>query len=206
MKKTNTKQIGQILIDKKVISSEQLESALQVQMEEGGLIGQILVKLNYVTPEQIEESIYEQTHAAQKLENILLEIGIINQEQLDAACLKHKEIGGSLSACIIEMGYITEEDLVSTMVTQYGFPYLQLGNYEIESELLKLVPKEMAVKYSLIPIDKIGNIITLAMADPLNSAVKDEIAKLTSLNVETFISTFSDINKSIEKYYSGSES
>ncbi|MFH2138838.1 MAG: hypothetical protein ABII88_10035 [Candidatus Omnitrophota bacterium] len=201
MKKNKKKQIGQLLIEKNLITQEQLEKALEVQLQEGGLVGQILVKLKYVTSEQIEESIYEQTHTAQKLENILLDIGIITQEQLDKALEMQTKKGGSLFQLIIEMGYLSEEDLVSTMVTQYGFPYLQLENYEIETELVKIISKDIAQKYNLIPIDKIGNILTVAMADPLNSAAKEEIKQITGLDVETFISTFSDINNAIAQYY-----
>ncbi|MCP4650047.1 MAG: hypothetical protein GY853_08230 [PVC group bacterium] len=201
MKKARTKPIGQILIEKKLITQEQLQKALEVQLQEGGLVGQILVKLQFVTREQIEESIYEQTHRAQKLENVLLEMGMLTQEQLDEAVKLQETKGGALSQHSIDLGHISEEDLVSALVTQFGFPYLELENYEIDAELVKLVSKDIAVKYSLIPIDKIGNILTLAMADPLNTSAKDQIKKMTELDVEAFISTFSDINNAIAKYY-----
>lgn len=202
LKKKRVKPVGEILIEKKLITQEQLAQALEVQLKEGGLIGQILSKLGYIKQEELEKSLNEQTSDAQKLENILVELGMVSAEQLTQAEQIHKKDGGVLAQIIINLGFLTEEDLVSTLVTQFGFPFLQLDNYEIETELVKLVPKKIAQKFCLIPIDKIGNILTLAMADPLNDKAKDAVRRITNLNVETFISTFSDINKAIEKHFS----
>jgi len=201
MKKKKGKQLGQLLIEKNVITPEQLDQALEVQLKEGGLLGQILIKLNIVTAEQLENSIKEQTSSAQRLENVLKEMGILSAEQLNQALELQKKEGGTFAQSIIKLGVLGEDDLVSTMVTQFGFPYLQLVNYEIESELVKIIPKSIAEKYSLIAIDKIGNILTIAMADPLNAAALDDVRKETGLNVEAFISTFSDINNAISQFY-----
>lgn len=201
LKKTRIKQIGQSLIEKGLLTQEQLDQALEVQLKEGGLLGQILVKLGFVSQEDIEVTLYEQAHSAQKLENILLELQIINQQQLEKAIQIQKSEGGLLVRAIVRSGALTEEDLVGTLVTQQGFPYLQLDNYEMDAEVVKLIPEETARKYCLIAIDKIGDILTLAMADPLNSAAIGEIKKLTGLNVETFITTVSDIEGAITRFY-----
>ena len=201
MKKKKGKQLGQLLIEKNVITPEQLDQALEVQLKEGGLLGQILIKLNIVTAEQLENSIKEQTSSAQRLENVLKEMGILSAEQLNQALELQKKEGGTFAQSIIKLGVLGEDDLVSTMVTQFGFPYLQLVNYEIETEIVKIIPKSIAEKYTLIAIDKIGNILTIAMADPLNAAALDDVRKETGLNVEAFISTFSDINNAISQFY-----
>ncbi|MCG2712975.1 MAG: hypothetical protein L6416_11730 [Candidatus Omnitrophica bacterium] len=201
MKIKKGKQLGQLLIEKNVITHEQLDQALEVQLKEGGLLGQILIKLNIVTAEQIENSINEQTSSAEKLENALKETGILSAEQLKQVLELQKKEGRTFAQAIVKLGVLGEEELVSTMVTQFGFPYLQLVNYEIESEIVKIISKSTAEKYSLIAIDKIGNILTIAMADPLNSAALDDIRKETGLNVEAFISTFSDINNAISQFY-----
>jgi hypothetical protein len=201
VKKSKTKQIGQLLIEKEIITPQQLDEALEVQLKEGGLIGQILIKMGYVTEQQIEESVFEQTSKAQKLENVLLEMGIITQEQINQVYELEKKEGGFFAQNIIKLGLLGAEDLVSIMVTQFGFPYLQLENYEIDPEIVKLLPKDIAQKYSLIAIDKIGNILTIAMADPLNAKAQDKVRKITNLNVETFISTFSEIEAALAKNY-----
>jgi type IV pilus assembly protein PilB len=201
MKKTKLKQIGQILIENNFLTQKQLDAALEIQLKEGGLLGQIFIKLGFVTQEQIEESMFEQTSSAQKLENALTELGILTAEQLQKAQAAQKKDGGFLAQIIISLGFMSEEDLVSTMVTQFGFPYLQLTNYEIDKEIVALIPQKTAQANCLIAIDKIGNILTIAMADPLNAAAQDEVRKITGLNVETFISTFSDINNVLKQYY-----
>ena len=201
IKKKKGKQLGQLLIEKKMITHEQLDQALKVQLKEGGLLGQILIKLNIVTAEQIENSVNEQTSSAQKLENALKEMGILSAEQSNQALEFQKKEGGTFAQSIIKLGVLGEEDFVSTMVTQFGFPYLQLVNYEIETEIVKIIPKIIAEKYALIAIDKIGNILTVAMADPLNASALDDVRKETGLNVEAFISTFSDINNAISQFY-----
>ncbi|MDD5746421.1 MAG: hypothetical protein PHO30_04065 [Candidatus Omnitrophica bacterium] len=201
MKKTKSKQIGQILFERGLLSQQQLDQALEIQLKEGGLLGQIFVKLGFVTQEQIEASVFEQTSNTQKLENALLEMGVLSADQLQKAQETQKKQGGMLAKTIVSLGFLGEEDLVSTMVTQFGFPYLQLANYTIDAEIVKLIPRKTAEEFSLIAIDKIGNILTVATADPLNATAQDEIRKITGLNVELFISTFSDINNAITQYY-----
>ena len=201
MKRTKTKQLGEMLVEKKIISEQQLKDALELQSREGGLIGQILIKLKYVTQEDIEVCIYEQAHCDQKIEEFLRDLDLFSSQQLEEAKKVHSVKGGMLLKIIVEMDLLTEEDIVSTMVTQKGFPFLELSNYELDKEIVKLIPKEFAKKHCLIVIDKIGDILTVAMADPLDAAAIGEIKKLTGLSVETFISTISDIDKAIESSY-----
>ncbi|MBU2063621.1 MAG: hypothetical protein KKF93_04420 [Candidatus Omnitrophica bacterium] len=201
-KKSKTKPIGQILIEKKLIMQEQLDKALEVQVQEGGLLGQILVKLGFISQESLDVNLYEQADSAQRLENALVEMGFLNKEQVNKIFEFQKKEGGLISKIIVQLGFLSEEDLVSAMVTQYGFPYLKLEDYQIDPEIVKLVPEKAARKHYLVPIDKIGNILTVAMADPLNATAQADIRKITGLNVETFISTFSDIDQALENYYS----
>jgi len=201
MKKTKSKQIGQILFERGIVTQKQLDQALEIQLKEGGLLGQIFVKLGFVTQEQIEESVFEQNSSTQKLENALVEMGMLSSEQLQKILETQKKQGGMFAGAIISLGFLSEEDLVSTMVTQFGFPYLQLTNYTIEPDIVKLIPKQAAQKFCLIAIDKIGNILTVATADPLNAVAQDEVRKITGLSVELFVSTFSDINNAINQYY-----
>ena len=196
-----TKQIGQMLIEKGVLSPAQLAKALEVQNQEGGLIGQVLIKLGYVTKEQIDLSVDEQEESSQQLERILVENNMLTHDQIRQAADIHSQQGGILAEHIVKLGLLKEEDIISLMVTQLGIPYLQLENYLIEPDVIKLIPKDMARKYYLIPIDKIGDILTLAMADPLNPSAVAEVKKLTKLNVESFISSLSDITRAIDHYY-----
>lgn len=137
-----------------------------------------------------------------QLGELLLEKGLINQTQLDK-CLKiQKEKGGLIGQIIVMLGYAKEEDIAQTLTVQYGFPYLPLESYEINADVIKLIPENVAKQYNLIAIDKIGSLLTISMSNPLNVQAIEDTEMLTGLKVQVFISTMTDINNAIKKYYS----
>lgn len=132
---------------------------------------------------------------------LLLERGLIAQKQLETALAYQKEHGGLLGQVLIEQGAVTEQEIALALTAQYGFPYLPLDNYEIDETVIQLIPEQVARQYFLIPIDRIGNALTVAMADPSNTQAIEDIELLTNCAVQTFVSTPSDIQKAIERYY-----
>ena len=96
---------------------------------------------------------------------------------------------------------IFEKDIAQALTCQYGFPYLPLQDYEIDPEIVKIVPKNVANQFCLIPIDKIGNNLTIAMSNPLNNLAVEDIELISGLCVQVFVSTLSDLNEAINKYY-----
>lgn len=140
-----------------------------------------------------------------KLGELLIERGIVNQNQMDKALSIQKEKGGLIGEILVELGYAQEEDIAQALTAEYGFPYLPLGNYEISPEIIEIIPSRVAKQYLLIPIDKIGNNLTIAMSNPLNIQAIEDVEVLSGCNVQTFVSTSSDIKKAIEKYYKGKE-
>jgi len=136
-----------------------------------------------------------------RLGEVLLERGVITRKELDQALAHQKAHGGLLGQILIQLGFVTEEEIALTLTAQYGFPYLPLENYEIDGGLTELIPEQVARQYCLVPIDRIGNALTLAMADPSNVQAIEDIEMLTKCVVQTFVSTPSDVNKAIDKYY-----
>ena len=136
-----------------------------------------------------------------RIGELLLERNVITQVQLDKALTQQKASGGLMGQILIQLGFVAEEEIALALTAQYGFPYLPLDNYEIDAGLTSVVPVESALKYCLMPIDRIGNALTLAMADPSNLQAIEEIELLTKCVVQTFVSTPSAIAKAIEKYY-----
>ncbi len=136
-----------------------------------------------------------------RIGEVLLERGVITQPQLEQALAHQKEHGGLIGQILIQFRFITEEEIALSLTAQYGFPYLPLDNYEIDEGLASIVPEHVARQYCLIPIDRIGNALTLAMADPSNVQAIEDIELLTKCVVQTFVSTPSDIGKAIEKFY-----
>jgi len=140
-----------------------------------------------------------------QLGELLIERGFIDQRQLDKALAVQKERGGLIGEILVELGFTKEEDIAQALTAQYGFPYLPLGNYEINAEIANIIPVRVARQYLLVPIDKIGNNLTLAMSNPLNVQAIEDVELLSGCNIQTFVSTATDIKKAIEKYYKGKE-
>ncbi|MBM3244710.1 MAG: hypothetical protein FJZ15_02855 [Candidatus Omnitrophica bacterium] len=140
-----------------------------------------------------------------QLGELLVERGIIDQRQLEKALALQKEKGGLIGEILVELGFAKEEDIAQSLTAQYGFPFLPLSNYEINADVIDIVPARVARQYVLIPIDKIGNNLTLAMSNPLNIQAIEDVELLSGCNIQTFVSTSSDIKKAIEKYYKDKE-
>lgn len=133
------------------------------------------------------------------LGELLIERGVINREQLTMAIAHQKEVGGLIGEVMVTLKFASEQDIAQALTCQYGFPYLPLTNYEIEQEVIKSVPKDVCQQFCLIPIDKIGKSLTLAMANPLNAQAIEHVEMITGCAVQTFVSTATDIKNSIAK-------
>lgn len=136
-----------------------------------------------------------------KIGEILLENKFITREILDEALEYQRKFGGGVTQYLVTYGYIDEEVLAKCVSEQFSFPYLPLGIYNIPDEVVKLVPLEISEKYWLMPVDRMGDILTVVMADPLDTAAIEEIEKVTGYRVQQFVGVLSDIIKSIERYY-----
>ena len=138
---------------------------------------------------------------SKQLGELLLEKGIINQEQLEKALKLQRERGGLIVQILVMLGYAKEEEIAQALTVQYGFPYLPLDNYEINAEAIKLISENVATQYNLIAIDKIGDLMTIAMSNPLNVQAIEDIELITKCKVQVFVSTMTDVNNAIKKYY-----
>lgn len=139
---------------------------------------------------------------AAKLGQILINSNIISEEQLKQALNLQKKEGGRLGTNLIKLGFITEEKLVTFLSKQYGVPSINLSDHKIDPSLIKLVPYEIAKKYLIIPIARVGATLTIAMADPSNVFAIDDVKFMTGYNVEVVVSSESSIINAINTYYS----
>jgi type IV pilus assembly protein PilB len=135
-----------------------------------------------------------------RIGEILIERGVITPSQLEQAIALQKEKGGLIGQILIRMGAVTEQEVALALTAQYGFPYLPLDNYEIDAEVANSIPGNLARQYCLIPIDRIGNALTVAMSDPSNMQAIEDIEMTTNCVVQAFVSTPSDIQKAIDKH------
>ena len=139
------------------------------------------------------------------LGELLIERGVINHEQLNIS-IEHqkKHPDHLLGEVLVELKFATEKDIAQALTCQYGFPYLPLSSYEIDSDVVRSVPEKICKQFCLVPIDKIGKSLTVAMSNPLNIRALEDVELITGCSVQIFVSTSSDIKQSIEKYYKAS--
>jgi hypothetical protein len=138
---------------------------------------------------------------SKQIGEILKENGIIRDAQLKKALEIQKEKGGLIGEILVSRGFAKEEDIAQALTIQYGFPYLPLDNYTIDHEVIKIIPAQIAQKHGVIPIDKIGATLTVAMINPLNAAALEEIEALTKCDVQPFVTTSSSLKSALAKFY-----
>lgn len=139
------------------------------------------------------------------LGEILVDAGIITSTQLKQALDIQIKEGGLIGEIVVRVGFATEEEIAQCVSFQYGFPFLPLENYEVSEEVIKLVPRNVVEQYCLVPLDKIGTTLTVAMANPLNVEASEDLEDITSLHVQIFVSTASDVRNTIKRCYKDTE-
>ena len=129
-----------------------------------------------------------------KIGEILVENGSITQKQLgEALNYQKKQPAVLLGKILIELGYVSEGDIVVAVATQYNVPYLPVGNFSFTETAETLIPKELIQKHVCVPLERIGNLLTVVMADPTNEQAIREIEEATKCRVQAFVGTASEI-------------
>ncbi len=140
---------------------------------------------------------------AERLGELLVKRNFITPDQLKKATDEQKFKGGRLESILVRLGYIKEDDLLALLSAQYRVPSVKLSKIEINPNVIKLVPASKAKNYLVIPIQRVGPKLTLAMADPSNIIAIDEIKFMTGFNVEPVVASETEIIEAIKKYYGG---
>ncbi len=136
-----------------------------------------------------------------KLGELLLYNGKITKEQLDKALEKQRQSHKKIGEILVEEGYVTDKDIIEVLEFQLGFPHVDLNTFVINPEVISLVPEHIARRYDLIPVDKKGDLLIVAMADPLNIYAIDDLKLYTKYDIQPVISTRESIIKNIDKFY-----
>ena len=141
-----------------------------------------------------------------RLGEILLKESLITQDQLDKALEFQRSNGGKLGSCLTKMGYITDDDITGVLSRQYGVPSINLKYYEIDPNVIKLIPQDTALRYQVVPLSRVGSVLTIAMTDPTNVFAMDDIKFMTGFNVEPVVASESAIGEAITRFYGGGAS
>jgi len=138
---------------------------------------------------------------SKKIGEILVANSLITAKQLEEALEYQKKTGLKLGQILLEKKYITEKQLLEFLSKQFSIRFVEISKIEISPEIIKIVPEAIARRYTLIPIEKNDNIISVAMVDPLNIVVLDELKLMTGYNIEPVFALEDDILSAIDKYY-----
>ena len=136
------------------------------------------------------------------LSEILRKTKAISDTNLRRVQELQKAGGKKTIRVIVDEGMISEKELLLLLSRELGIPVLNLATYKIDANVIRLIPKKIAEQHGIIPISKIGNIITLAMGDPLDVSAMDDVKKITQCSVRPVIVSYRDIQAAIEAQYS----
>ncbi len=141
------------------------------------------------------------TVGSSRLGEMLVKSKLITEDQLKKALAQQSTSGGRLGSNLVKLAFLTEEDITSFLSKQYGVPSINLAHFEIDQSVIKLVPAEIAQKHMVIPINRKGSVLTVAMADPSNIFAIDDIKFLSGFKVEPVVAAETSIKNAINKHY-----
>jgi len=139
-----------------------------------------------------------------RLGDLLIEVGLITSEQLQLT-LEEKSKNQKIGEALLQRGFITEQQLIEVLEFQLGIPHISLFNYPFDTNLFSLISKESARRNLIIPLKREGNKLFVAMANPMDFIVIDDLRLSTGFQIQPAIATKDDILRSINKYYNVDE-
>ena len=141
-----------------------------------------------------------------RIGELLVQKNFLSQDQLERAKQETKVSGNRLGLELTKLGYIKEDDLAEVISNQYGVPSISLDDFAIDPEVIKLIPEDVAMKHTILPVNRAGSTLIVAMSDPSNIFAIDDVKFLTGYDIEVVVSAEESIRRAIEKYYDSSAS
>src|SRR5437867_1963304 len=140
---------------------------------------------------------------SRRLGDVLVAQGLITQDGLARAIAAQKGTSERLGSVLLRLNLLAEEQLLGSLSRQYGVPSIALSQLDIDPEALTLVPAQIAKKHDVLPIKRVGNMLTLAMADPTDVFALDNVAFMTNLQILPLVASEVAIRQGIERHYEG---
>ena len=140
------------------------------------------------------------------LGELLLREKVINQDQLKTASDYEKKNKVTIGSALVTLGHVSEEEMAQALSRQLGYPYIDLSQFEVYPDVINLIPVDIAKKHMIMPIHRIRSFLTMAMVDPTDLDVIENVRFRTSLSIQPVIASESGINDAINKYYGATDS
>jgi type IV pilus assembly protein PilB len=139
--------------------------------------------------------------SSNRLGELLVREKLISLQQLRQAQDEQRRSGQNLGYTLSKLGYISDDDITSFLSSQYRLPAIDLDNYDVDAEVIRMVSREVCEKHKILPVSRSGSSLIVAMADPTNLHAIDDIKFLTGYNVEPVVASETAIHQAIERYY-----
>jgi type IV pilus assembly protein PilB len=136
-----------------------------------------------------------------RIGDILVKRGLLTLEQMHAAIKYQKEHGGKLTAILVDLNFVSDEAMAKVLSQLYEVPYAGIEETDIDKSVITLIPIDTAIRYQILPLYRHQTVLTVAVTDPTNVAVLDEIKFRTGLHVAPVVARQSSIKHAIEKHY-----
>jgi type IV pilus assembly protein PilB len=139
--------------------------------------------------------------SGERLGELLIREGLITREALEQALQEQKNTGMRVGYNLVKMGFINEVELTRMLARQFRMPAVDLSNFEVDTRIAKLIPPDLAQRHLLLPLKREGRTLTVAMADPSNLVVIDDLKFITRYDIFPVIAGEYTLRNAIEKHY-----
>jgi type IV pilus assembly protein PilB len=140
-----------------------------------------------------------------RIGDLLLREGLVTQDQLNKALTEQRHNGTRVGYNLVKLGYVKETDLTRMLARQHKMPAVDLTKFQVDPRIAKLIPGELALKHSVLPLKRDGRTLTVAMSDPASMSVLDDIKFITRLDIFPVIAGEFTLRNAIEKFYASGE-
>ena len=138
---------------------------------------------------------------ALRIGELMVKNGLITMDQLTKGVEDQKKNGGRIGQILVRLGFLTEQALAEFMSRQFRIRLASLSEMTIQPELIKLVPAPLAKKFLMIPVQRVGSTLVIAMSDPTHMVALDDVKFMTGYNIEPVLATESSVLEAIKRYY-----
>jgi hypothetical protein len=190
--------LGEILVGEGLITRRQLDAALRVQAEQrpDAPIGELLVQQGAIRPEQVYAVLDKH-----RLGNLLVSMTLLTTEQLETALVRQRMAGRRLAEVVLQLRYVTEDQLRQALARHYGIRLVELDETALDRGLAGLIEREYAWRHRLVPIDRAGERLTVAMDDPGDRWVIDDLARVTGCRIEVVTASSRALRRAFVRLY-----
>jgi hypothetical protein len=197
-----TRLLGELLVHEGLVTEAQLSAALREQETDGDgtPIGQLLVERGALSPADLE-AVLKRYHKKYRLGDILVETNVISETQLQLAVDHHRRTGLRLGDALLQLGFVDEEVLKHALCTQLDVAFVDLDRFLVERSLAPLVPRAFAQRHRVLPLARVDDVLTVALADPTDGWVAESLETMTGCRVQLVMSTDAAFQRAFARVY-----